>query len=145
MSDPKAPRLLLKANHRRLNAAADLFGSASLKTLLSLSEQRKLQLLSRDVVWFYLHIRRGLNYIQAKVKRSISEWLDVLRSSTAFPPCLFATGEALTQSSLLEADSTNADGMVTMTTAVEPMNLHHAMLRSPGRCGTERVKDADWG
>ncbi|KAK9531774.1 hypothetical protein VZT92_011180 [Zoarces viviparus] len=37
------------------------------------------------------------------------------------------TGEALTQSSLLEAD-----GMVTITTTVEPMNLHHAMLRSPG-------------
>lgn len=36
------------------------------------------------------------------------------------------TGEALTQSSLLEADGEN------MATAVEPMNLHHAMLRSPG-------------
>lgn len=36
------------------------------------------------------------------------------------------TGEALTQSSLLEADEE------TMTTAVEPMNLHHAMLRAPG-------------
>uniref|UniRef100_A0A3Q3WBA7 Zinc finger protein 410 n=1 Tax=Mola mola TaxID=94237 RepID=A0A3Q3WBA7_MOLML len=36
------------------------------------------------------------------------------------------TGEALTQSSLLEADGQN------MTTVVEPMNLHHAMLRSPG-------------
>lgn len=44
------------------------------------------------------------------------------------------TGEALTQSSLLEADGENADSMVTMTTTVEPMNLHHAMLRSPGRC-----------
>lgn len=43
------------------------------------------------------------------------------------------TGEALTQSSLLEADGENGDGMVTMTTTVEPMNLHHAMLRSPGR------------
>ncbi|KAA8583390.1 hypothetical protein FQN60_015936 [Etheostoma spectabile] len=42
------------------------------------------------------------------------------------------TGEALTQSSLLEADGENGDGMVTMTTTVEPMNLHHAMLRSPG-------------
>ncbi|XP_061563514.1 zinc finger protein 410 [Cololabis saira] len=42
------------------------------------------------------------------------------------------TGEALTQSSLLEADGENEGGMVTMTTAVEPMNLHHAMLRSPG-------------
>ncbi|XP_040016460.2 zinc finger protein 410 [Gasterosteus aculeatus] len=40
------------------------------------------------------------------------------------------TGEALTHSSLLEADGEN--GMVTMTTAVEPMDLHHAMLRSPG-------------
>uniref|UniRef100_A0A3P8UMR0 Zinc finger protein 410 n=1 Tax=Cynoglossus semilaevis TaxID=244447 RepID=A0A3P8UMR0_CYNSE len=35
-------------------------------------------------------------------------------------------GEALTQSSLLEADGE------TITTVVEPMNLHHAMLRSPG-------------
>eukprot|EP00064_Thunnus_orientalis_P010513 superscaffoldBa00001436_g10539 len=42
------------------------------------------------------------------------------------------TGEALTQSSLLEADGENGDSMVTMTTTVEPMNLHHAMLRSPG-------------
>lgn len=42
------------------------------------------------------------------------------------------TGEALTQSSLLEADGENGDTMVTMTTTVEPMNLHHAMLRSPG-------------
>lgn len=44
------------------------------------------------------------------------------------------TGEALTQSSLLEADGENGDNMVTMTTTVEPMNLHHAMLRSPGKC-----------
>ncbi|XP_068198220.1 zinc finger protein 410 isoform X2 [Antennarius striatus] len=36
------------------------------------------------------------------------------------------TGEALTHSSLLEADGEN------ITTTVEPMNLHHAMLRSPG-------------
>lgn len=41
-------------------------------------------------------------------------------------------GEALTHSSLLEVDGTNAEGMVSMTTAVEPLNLHHAMLRSPG-------------
>lgn len=46
--------------------------------------------------------------------------------------CLLLTGEALTQSSLLEADGENGDGMVTMTTNVGPMNLHHAMLRSPG-------------
>lgn len=38
------------------------------------------------------------------------------------------TGEALTQSSLLEADGDN------MAASVEPMNLHHAMLRSPGGC-----------
>lgn len=43
------------------------------------------------------------------------------------------TGEALTQSSLLEADGEN------MTTAVEPMNLHHAMLRSPGSVCTHRA------
>lgn len=48
--------------------------------------------------------------------------------------CLQLAGEALTQSSLLEADGANGDGMVTMTTGVEPMNLHHAMLRSPGWC-----------
>lgn len=47
--------------------------------------------------------------------------------------CLRLTGEALTQSSLLEADGEDGDSMVTMTTTVEPMNLHHAMLRSPGR------------
>lgn len=41
-------------------------------------------------------------------------------------------GEALTHSSLLEVDGENAHGMVSMTTGVEPMNLHHAMLRSPG-------------
>lgn len=40
------------------------------------------------------------------------------------------TGEALTHSSLLEADEEAGDGMVTMTTGVEPMNLHHAMLRA---------------
>uniref|UniRef100_M4A1U1 Zinc finger protein 410 n=1 Tax=Xiphophorus maculatus TaxID=8083 RepID=M4A1U1_XIPMA len=45
---------------------------------------------------------------------------------------LVHSGEALTQSSLLEADGENGGGLVTMTTAVEPMNLHHAMLRSPG-------------
>lgn len=50
-----------------------------------------------------------------------------------FVVCLPLTGEALTQSSLLEADGENGDSMVTMTTTVEPMNLHHAMLRSPGR------------
>lgn len=44
------------------------------------------------------------------------------------------TGEALTQSSLLEADDEN------MTTAVEPMNLHHAMLRSPGSVCTRRAE-----
>lgn len=43
------------------------------------------------------------------------------------------TGEALTQSSLLEADGEN------MTTAVEPMNLHHAMLRPPGKVSTRRA------
>lgn len=43
------------------------------------------------------------------------------------------TGEALTQSSLLEADGEN------MTTAVEPMDLHHAMLRPPGRARTHRA------
>uniref|UniRef100_A0A3B4ABN5 C2H2-type domain-containing protein n=1 Tax=Periophthalmus magnuspinnatus TaxID=409849 RepID=A0A3B4ABN5_9GOBI len=42
------------------------------------------------------------------------------------------TGEALTHSSLLEVDGENTGGMVSMTTAVEPMNLHHAMLRAPG-------------
>uniref|UniRef100_A0A3B3CK48 Zinc finger protein 410 n=2 Tax=Oryzias melastigma TaxID=30732 RepID=A0A3B3CK48_ORYME len=42
------------------------------------------------------------------------------------------TGEALTQSSLLEADGENGGGMVAMTTPVEAMSLHHAMLRSPG-------------
>lgn len=45
-----------------------------------------------------------------------------------FIVCFPLTGEALTQSSLLEADGDS------MTTAVEPMNLHHAMLRSPSRC-----------
>lgn len=39
------------------------------------------------------------------------------------------TGEALTHSSLLEADGSPDDTMVTMTTGVEPMNLHNAMLR----------------
>ncbi|CAL1585845.1 unnamed protein product [Knipowitschia caucasica] len=38
------------------------------------------------------------------------------------------TGEALTHSSLLE----DAEGMVSMTTAVNPLNVHHAMLRAPG-------------
>lgn len=42
------------------------------------------------------------------------------------------TGEALTQSSLLEADGHTEDDMVTMTAAVQPINIHHAMLRSPG-------------
>ncbi|XP_067097587.1 zinc finger protein 410 [Osmerus mordax] len=42
------------------------------------------------------------------------------------------TGEALTHSSLLEADGEAGDNMVTMTTGVEPMNLHHAMLRAQG-------------
>ncbi|KAM4633976.1 zinc finger protein 410 isoform 1-T1 [Polymixia lowei] len=42
------------------------------------------------------------------------------------------TGEALTHSSLLEADGETGDGMVTMTTTVEPINLHHAMLRAHG-------------
>ncbi|KAI5611263.1 zinc finger protein 410 isoform X2, partial [Silurus asotus] len=41
------------------------------------------------------------------------------------------TGEALTHSSLLEADGVTTDSMVTMTT-VEPVNLHHAMLRAQG-------------
>ncbi|XP_054617915.1 zinc finger protein 410 isoform X2 [Dunckerocampus dactyliophorus] len=42
------------------------------------------------------------------------------------------TGEALTHSSLLEADGDNEAGMVALTTGVQPINLHHAMLRSPG-------------
>uniref|UniRef100_A0A4W5R8G0 Zinc finger protein 410 n=1 Tax=Hucho hucho TaxID=62062 RepID=A0A4W5R8G0_9TELE len=42
------------------------------------------------------------------------------------------TGEALTHSSLLEADGSPGDNMVTMTTGVEPMNLHQAMLREQG-------------
>ncbi|XP_056437145.1 zinc finger protein 410 [Gadus chalcogrammus] len=49
------------------------------------------------------------------------------------PPCEGTeTGEALTHSSLLEADSETSNGMVTMTTAT-PGNLHHhAMLRAQG-------------
>ncbi|CAB1343186.1 unnamed protein product [Coregonus sp. 'balchen'] len=42
------------------------------------------------------------------------------------------TGEALTHSSLLEADGSPGDTMVTMTTGVEPINIHHAMLRGQG-------------
>ncbi|KAL7871736.1 hypothetical protein SRHO_G00067190 [Serrasalmus rhombeus] len=42
------------------------------------------------------------------------------------------TGEALTHSSLLEADGATGESMVTMTTVVEPVNLHHAMLRAQG-------------
>ncbi|KAI1895530.1 hypothetical protein AGOR_G00107200 [Albula goreensis] len=42
------------------------------------------------------------------------------------------TGEALTHSSLLEDRVVAGDSMVTMTTALEPMNLHHAMLRAQG-------------
>lgn len=42
------------------------------------------------------------------------------------------TGEALTHSSLLEADGEAGDGMVAMATGVEPMNLHHAMMRAQG-------------
>ncbi|XP_030628842.1 zinc finger protein 410 [Chanos chanos] len=42
------------------------------------------------------------------------------------------TGEALTHSSLLEADGAAGDSMATMTTVVEPINLHHAMLRAQG-------------
>lgn len=58
----------------------------------------------------------------------------IIISSSKKPVLMCAlTGEALTQSSLLEADGENGGGMVAMTTAVEPMNLHHAMLRSPGR------------
>ncbi|XP_061112121.1 zinc finger protein 410 isoform X1 [Conger conger] len=45
----------------------------------------------------------------------------------AIPP-----GEALTHSSLLEDRGVVGDSMVTMTTALEPMNLHHAMLRAQG-------------
>ncbi|KAL0967698.1 hypothetical protein UPYG_G00255720 [Umbra pygmaea] len=42
------------------------------------------------------------------------------------------TGEALTHSSLLEADGSHGENMVTMTTGVEPMNIHHAMLQAQG-------------
>ncbi|CAL8315974.1 unnamed protein product [Merluccius merluccius] len=43
------------------------------------------------------------------------------------------TGEALTHSSLLEADSENGNGMVAMTAVAQPGNLHHhAMLRAQG-------------
>ncbi|XP_071019518.1 zinc finger protein 410-like [Oncorhynchus clarkii lewisi] len=42
------------------------------------------------------------------------------------------TGEALTHSSLLEADGSPVDTMVTMTTGVDPINVHHAMLRTQG-------------
>ncbi|XP_072296202.1 zinc finger protein 410 [Eucyclogobius newberryi] len=42
------------------------------------------------------------------------------------------TGEALTHSSLLEVDGEDAAGAVSMTTAAEPMGLHHTMLRAPG-------------
>ncbi|XP_061559678.1 zinc finger protein 410 isoform X1 [Phycodurus eques] len=43
------------------------------------------------------------------------------------------TGEALTRSSLLEADGDDGSGgLVAMATGVEAVNLHHAMLRSPG-------------
>lgn len=59
-------------------------------------------------------------------------WLTLSLSSwfTSFV-CSPPPGEALTQSSLLEADGEN------MTTAVEPMNLHHAMLRSAGRASSQ--------
>nr|XP_049613345.1 zinc finger protein 410 isoform X2 [Syngnathus scovelli] len=42
------------------------------------------------------------------------------------------TGEALTRSSLLEADGESDASMVAMATDVDAVNLHHAMLRSPG-------------
>lgn len=54
-------------------------------------------------------------------------WVVGFTSFVCSPP----TGEALTQSSLLEADGEN------ITTAVEPMNLHHAMLRSAGRASSQ--------
>uniref|UniRef100_A0AAY4BYP5 C2H2-type domain-containing protein n=1 Tax=Denticeps clupeoides TaxID=299321 RepID=A0AAY4BYP5_9TELE len=53
------------------------------------------------------------------------------RDEALGPDCTEA-GEALTHSSLLEADGPATDTMVTMTTVVEPMNLHHAMLRAQG-------------
>lgn len=81
--------------------------------------------------------------IWKKVFLSVSFWTTVSRSlaglfrsglfphlktSCWIPLTAFApTGEALTQSSLLEADGDN------MTSSVEPMNLHHAMLRTSGR------------
>ncbi|XP_077367390.1 zinc finger protein 410 [Festucalex cinctus] len=42
------------------------------------------------------------------------------------------TGEALTRSSLLEADGESGASLVAMATGVDAVNLHHAMLRSPG-------------
>lgn len=45
--------------------------------------------------------------------------------------CVWLTGEALTHSSLLEADGGSSDSMVNM-------NLHHAMLRTQGRNRTPR-------
>ncbi|XP_019737750.1 zinc finger protein 410 isoform X1 [Hippocampus comes] len=42
------------------------------------------------------------------------------------------TAEALTQSSLLEADCESRASLVAMATGVEAVNPHHAMLRSPG-------------
>lgn len=66
-------------------------------------------------------------------KNSCTPPREVLQCSVLSTACYVLTGEALTQSSLLEADGENGDSMVTMTTTVEPMNLHHAMLRSPGR------------
>lgn len=62
-----------------------------------------------------------------------------------YVPCVLLTGEALTHSSLLEADGSPGDTMVTMTTGVDPINVHHAMLRAQGKhthtpCHTIRHK-----
>ncbi|XP_015205562.1 zinc finger protein 410 isoform X2 [Lepisosteus oculatus] len=56
------------------------------------------------------------------------------------------TGETLTHSSLLEDHGIGSDSMVSMTTSrtleEEPMNLHHAMLRSQGDTSIENIPSA---
>lgn len=80
------------------------------------------------IIWVQVNHRRG---------KEMLGWrsFHFIRCSSG----LWLTGEALTHSSLLEADGAATDSMVTMTT-VEPVNLHHAMLRAQGtHCPSEHA------
>lgn len=75
-----------------------------------------------------VHMRK--RHSEAPASSQVEETGIAAQESTNLRTPALPKGEALTHSSLLEDRGVVGNSMVTMTTAMEPINLHHAMLRA---------------